>query len=231
MKKENLLIRIFIMKKRFLSLLLILCLLINVLFAVSCVSSGDENNDDSADHTDPADLDIEDIIPADKDFELSPPPADKPAIIHMIQPVDDLADWQAGKTEHSASLYVDDMMKVLDALDWQGSGESFAVSSDFDFRINLHRSKEEMDAFASFFASSEDENETDTAEPDTEGDSQDGYTAEAISVQYLINYEDRLVNMRLSDYSALTFDIYAELEENEMRLLILCLKYYFGPGQ
>ena len=66
----------------------------------------------------------------------------------------------------------------------------------------------------------------------TEGESSD--TAEAVkpekyAVQYLINYDDRIVNMRLSDYSAQKFDLYAELNETEMKMIVLCLKYYFGP--
>jgi hypothetical protein len=49
------------------------------------------------------------------------------------------------------------------------------------------------------------------------------------AVQYLINYDDKVINMRLIDYSAQKFDLYAELDENQMKMVILCLKYYFGP--
>ena len=50
-----------------------------------------------------------------------------------------------------------------------------------------------------------------------------------ISVQYLINYTDGTVNMRFFDYSAQVFDVYAKMNENQTRIIMLCLKYYFGP--
>ena len=218
------------MKKYIISILLIICTLANLCLLSACAilnfngdpddvavdGSVDSNNDEGKESI-------------ESEFELTPPPKEKPAIIHMIQPIGELTGWQAGKTEFSAKYYVDDMMDILDSLDWK-DGNSFSISGDFDFRINLYRTTGDLEEYKKFFdfhketteAVTDDIAESTIASQDT--------TDKTLSVQYLINYKDRIVNMRLSDYSAQTFDIYAEIGESEMKMLVLCLKYYFGPA-
>ncbi len=207
--------------KRLVCLLLLLSTVCSAFWFSAC--SITDHNDDPDNI--PANGEIDEItsLPLDEQdtnsaFELDPPPMDKPAIIHMIKPSELLEDWQSGKTELSASLYVDDMMKVLDSLEWENASDDIEISRDFHFRINLFRPKEELSPFLSFISDAEET----TAEAETEDTTSD------ISVQYLINIEDKIVNMRFSDYSAQTFDVYAELDETNVRILVLCLKYYFG---
>ena len=209
------------MKRRLVCLLLLLSTVCaSISFSACSKIDNDRDNDNVPVNGDTFDtsflpLDSQDT---DSDFELEPPPAEKPAIIHMIKPTELLEDWQSGKTELSASLYVDDMMKVLDSLKWEEASDDIQISSDFHFRINLFRTNEELSPFLSFINGKE-ESTSETASENTTSD---------ISVQYLINVEDKIVNMRFSDYSAQTFDVYAELDETDVKILVLCLKYYFG---
>lgn len=152
------------------------------------------------------------------DFELIDTPAQKGAIIHMIRPVPSLENWQSGKTQPEARLYVDDMMKVFDELEWKISDDHTLVSGDFDFRINMYRPSSELVPYKDFIT------QTDVSIfPENSDEQKD------ISVQYLINYTDGTVNMRFFDYSAQVFDVYAKMNENQTRIIMLCLKYYFGP--
>ena len=194
------------MKIRIISIALLLCLLINTLALASCSSNDSTDEDDTT-------IDLENL----DDIDLEKPPMLEHAIIQMIRPIDGLNDWQAGKTEHAAIFYVDDMMEIFDKLEWESAEEEGIVSGDFDFRINLYRTQSELADYEKFVKDPELQ-----LFPITEED-KDG-----VSVQYLINYADKIVNMRLYDYSAHVFDIYAELDEHQMHVLLLCLKYYFG---
>ena len=169
---------------------------------------------------------------------MSTPVEDDRAIIHMIKYVSELEDWQVGKTEFHAFYYINDMMEIFDALEWN-NGDIVNLSGDFDFRIDIYRPLSELDEFEKFFDRIDGENEKDEetkAEPeetkaeDTEAP-EDTPEDRKLAVQYLINYKDRVINMRFSDYSAQKFDVYAEMSESEMKMIILCLKYYFGPSR
>lgn len=190
------------MKTRIISILLLLCMAINIFTLSSC--------------TTPASNDVEDTTDAELDFELTKAPEQERAIIHMIKPVEALEGWQSGKTEHSAFLYIDDMMKIFDELEWKNSDEEVLISGDFDFRINLYRTEMSLREYEKF-----------VKDPEVEIFSRNDGNSE-ISVQYLINYTDKTVNMRLIDYSAEVFDVYAVMDDYQMRVLVLCLKYYFG---
>ena len=192
------------MKTRILSSILLLCLLINIFALSSCTvpASGDDVNTTAPEDT--------------LDIELPKAPEMDRAIIHMIRPVDALEGWQSGKTEPSAMLYVDDIMNVFDELEWVQSDEDILISSDYDFRINLYRPEMSLRDYAKF-----------VKDPELEIFSVSDGNSD-ISVQYLINYEEKTVNMRLIDYSANVFDVYAVMNDYEMRVVVLCLKYYFG---
>ncbi len=163
------------------------------------------------------------------DLELDMSHEDNSAIIHMIQPINGLEGWSSGKTQNFARYYIDDMMEILDGLEWKDD-DTIRVSNDFHFRINLDRPLSELDAYRAFFHSDDTEATSNTS-PDAESEKapEENDTNKSLSVQYLINYKDRMVNMRLTDYSAQSFDVYAEIGESEMKMLVLCLKYYFGP--
>ena len=193
------------MKTRIISIALLLCLTINIFTLTSC-STSKSNSKDTTDTTLETELDI----------ELPEAPKEERAIIHMIKPVDDLEGWQSGKTEPSAVFYVDDMMNIFDELEWKQSDEEVLISGDFDFRINLYRTEMSLRDYEKFVKN-----------PEVEIFSKEDGNSN-ISVQYLINYTDKTVNMRLYDYSAEVFDVYAEMSESQMKVLILCLKYYFG---
>ena len=193
------------MKTRILSAILLLCLTVNIFALSSCntpVSSGEVGTTAT-----------EDTL----DVELPKAPEIDRAIIHMIKPVDTLEGWQSGKTEPSAVLYVDDMMNIFDELEWMQGDEDILISSDYDFRINLFRPEMGLRDYAKF-----------VKDPDLEIFSLSDGNSD-ISVQYLINYEEKTINMRLYDYSANAFDIYAVMNDYQMRVVVLCLKYYFGP--
>ena len=157
----------------------------------------------------------------------------------MIKDVDALENWQVGKTEFKAHYYVSDMMEIFDSLEWT-DGDIVNLSGDFDFRIDIYRPLSELDEFEKFFKRYGDGETDETTEPDEDSsseesdavtDSTDSDKDRKLAVQYLINYNDRVINMRFSDYSAQKFDVYAEMSEAEMKMIILCLKYYFGPNQ
>ena len=194
------------MKTRILSAILLFCLIINTLVLSSCTVPASKNDEDTTDIS-------EDTL----DIELPKAPDVEKAIIHMIKPVDALEGWLSGKTEPSATLYVDDMMKIFDELEWKQSDDNILISGDFDFRINLYRKETELQGYEKFVLDPEVKIFGETSNGDKE-----------ISVQYLINYTDKTVNMRLFDYSAHAFDVYAEMSDNQMRVIVLCLKYYFG---
>ncbi len=192
------------MKTRIISILLILCMAINIFTLSSCSTAT------SGDNVDTTDTDSE------LDFELTKAPEQERAILHMIQPVEALEGWQSGKTEPAAFLYIDDMMKVFDELEWKNSDEEILISGDFDFRINLYRTEMSLREYEKF-----------VKDPELKIFSRNDGNSE-ISVQYLINYSEKTVNMRLFDYSAEVFDVYAVMDDYQMRVLVLCLKYYFG---
>lgn len=214
------------MKKRLICLFLLLCITVNTYILSSCsiIRNNDIDDDVAVNGSESITFWDESL---ESEFELPPPPTEKPAIIHMIQPTEMLEGWQSGKTEHSASLYVDDIMKVLDSLEWEKASDGIEISSDFHFRINLYRPQNELEPFFSFVDLTESDQE-ESKEVDTDTTPTDDGEQDSISVQYLINIDDKIVNMRFSDYSAQTFDIYAPLGETDVKILVLCLKYYFG---
>ena len=200
--------------KKLISIFLVLCL------ACTIVLSACKNVND--DISIPADADTEATSESESTEDevtifLPPFPEQTRAILHMIKPVESLDGWQAGKTEPAASLYVDDMTKLLDELDYKQSSDEVLISGDYDFRINVRRLASELEAYKAFIN-----------DPESDIFPAEGEEDKLISVQYLINYTEKTVNMRFIDYSAHVFDVYAELNENQMRLLTLCLKYYFG---
>ena len=117
------------MKKRIISISLILCVALNIFTLSACTAQTSANN------TDTTDTDSTDTL----DFELTKAPEQDRAILHMIKPVDALEGWQSGKTEPAAFLYIDDMMNVFDELEWKNGDEEILISGDFDFRINLNQ--------------------------------------------------------------------------------------------
>ena len=108
------------------------------------------------------------------------------------------------------------MMKIFDELEWKNSNEEILISGDFDFRINLYRNEMSLMDYDRF-----------VKDPEVKIFSREDGNSK-ISVQYLVNYTDKTVNMRLFDYSAEVFDVYAVMDDYQMRVLVLCLKYYFG---
>ena len=192
------------MKRRLISIALILCIALNILTLPSCTSPASSNISDTTD------------TESELDFELTKAPEQDRAILHMIKPVDALEGWQSGKTEPSAFLYIDDMMKIFDELEWKNSNEEILISGDFDFRINLYRNEMGLMDYDRF-----------VKDPEVKIFSREDGNSK-ISVQYLVNYTDKTVNMRLFDYSAEVFDVYAVMDDYQMRVLVLCLKYYFG---
>lgn len=192
------------MKTRIISIALILCLAINIFTLSSCTTPTPSVDTDTTD------------AEGELDFELTEAPEQERAIIHMIQPVDELEGWQSGKTEPAAFLYIDDMMNVFDELVWENGNEDILISGDYDFRINLHRNEMSLTEYEKFIK-----------DPEVKVFSRNDGNSK-ISVQYLVNYKDKTVNMRLFDYSAEVFDVYAVMDDYQMRVLTLCLKYYFG---
>ncbi len=191
------------MKTRIISIVLLLCMILNIFTLTSCNTPTSGNADTTGSES-------------ELDFELTKAPEQERAILHMIQPVEALEGWQSGKTEPAAFLYIDDMMKVFDELEWKNSDEEILISGDFDFRINLYRTEMSLREYEKF-----------VKDPELKIFSRNDGNSE-ISVQYLINYSEKTVNMRLFDYSAEVFDVYAVMDDYQMRVLVLCLKYYFG---
>ena len=214
------------MKRPIVAIILLMCMTFTLCFANSCGDISDKDNNDSDSSTPPSESQSD----TEDDFGITEPENDDRAIIHMIKEVNSLEDWQVGKTEFHARYYIDDMMDILDGLEWV-SGDIINLSGDFDFRIDLYRTRSELTEFDKFIV----KNDTTTESEETDKPADTGSTEDdkdrKIAVQYLINYDDRVVNMRLTDYSAQKFDIYAKIGESEMKMIILCLKYYFGPAQ
>ena len=212
------------MKKLIAAITLLICLTITLCFANSCGTSG--NNDNGGKDPSTPQTQVQSL--GDDDFGITAPENDDRAILHMIKDVAELEDWQVGKTEFNAKYYVDDMMEIFDGLSWSNA-DIINFSGDFDFRIDLYRTEADLNKFEQFTGQTDttEVSSTITSSVDT-GDSEPSENKK-YAVQYLINYDDRVINMRLIDYSAQKFDLYAELDENQMKMVILCLKYYFGP--
>ena len=212
------------MKRLVVAITLLICMTVTLCFANSCGDTSDKDNNDKDSSTPPSESQSD----TEEDFGITEPENDDRAILHMIKEVDALEGWQAGKTEFNARYYIDDMMDILDGLDWSNA-DLTNLSGDFDFRIDLYRTYVELEKFEQFTV------QADTTLPfadteETESDTDEIIENQKYAVQYLINYDDRIVNMRLTDYSAQKFDLYAELNETEMKMIVLCLKYYFGPS-
>ena len=213
------------MKRLIAAITLLVCMTITLCFANSCDTAG--NNDDTTSKEPSVSQPQGDSV-TDDDFGITAPTNDDKAILHMIKDVAALKDWQVGKTEFNARYYVDDMMEIFDGLSWSNA-DTINFSGDFDFRIDLYRTEADLNKFEQFAnpTATTETSEAVTAPADT--DSSESIEDRKYAVQYLINYDDKVVNMRLIDYSAQKFDIYAELDENQMKMVVLCLKYYFGP--
>lgn len=151
--------------------------------------------------------------------DIDPDIMNNSTTIHMIQSVDRLENWRSGKTVYDVFFYVDDMTELLDSLEWQSSDE-IDIVEDFHFRIDIERPIEEIADFEKFLLS--EEPPLDTVFTVSEGH-------EELGVQYLINFDENVVNMKLSSYSSQVFNVSAELDESQMKILELCLKAYFGP--
>lgn len=213
------------MKKLIAAITLLVCMTVTLCFANSCDAAG--NNDDTTSKA-PSVSQPQGESVTDDDLGITAPLNDNKAILHMIKDVDALKDWQAGKTEFNAKYYVDDMMEIFDGLSW-ATADTINFSGDFDFRIDLYRTEADLNKFEQFADSSVTTKDLDDDSAPTNKDNAKSTENKKYAVQYLINYEDRIVNMRLIDYSAQKFDLYAELDENQIKMVVLCLKYYFGP--
>ena len=212
------------MKKLIAAITLLVCMTITLCFANSCGTSGNNDNDGK----NPSMLQTQGQSATDDDFGITAPKNDDRAILHMIKDVAELKDWQVGKTEFNARYYVDDMIEIFDGLSWSNA-DIINFSGDFDFRIDLYRTEADLMKFEQFAVQADATETSDTVTSTADTGNTETTEDRKYAVQYLINYEDKVVNMRLIDYSAQKFDLYAELDENQMKMVVLCLKYYFGP--
>ena len=192
------------------------------LSSCSNTPSGDQNDDSAASNDTPSKgesdtLGDDELLDNITDFD--PEILDTSTTIHMVQSSESLEDWQSGKTVYDAYFYVDDIMELLDSLDWQNP-EQATIVGDFHFRIDIDRPIEEITDFEKFLTSTEPP--LDTVFKISEGH-------EKLFVQYLINFDEKIVNMKLMNYSSQIFNTYAELNDNQLKILELCLKAYFGP--
>ncbi len=188
-----------------------------MLASLSLVSCDDDTPNDTPQDNNVNEQEDNESLESIGDF--NPEILDNSTTIHMIQNAESLEDWQAGKTVYDVFFYVEDMMELLDSLDWKDS-EQIIVTGDFHFRIDIERPVEEISDFEAFVQ-------------ETEDTAYDIFTVseghEKLAVQYLINFDENIVNMRLLNYSMKVFDIYAELDADQLKILKLCLKAYFGP--
>ena len=208
--------------KKLTAVILLFCIASTLCFANSCANAGNGSDTD----TDSSTTNTVDREDTDNDFIITAPQNEDKAILHMIKDVEALEGWQVGKTEFNAIYYIDDMMEILDGLDWSYADLS-DIPGDFDFKIDLYRTSDELENFdrSAFDTSDDSTADTAEAEADTEPVSSDCKCA----IQYLINYNDRTVIMKFTDHTSQKLELYAKLGEAEMKMIVLCLKYYFGP--
>ena len=139
------------MKRLITAITLLICMTVTLCFANACGGTGDKKDPTEKDTSTPnseAQSDNED------DLGITAPEVEDRAILHMIKEVAALEGWQAGKTEFNARYYIDDIMEILDGLNWNNA-DLTNLSGDFDFKIDLYRSSLDLEKFEQFTVSTE----------------------------------------------------------------------------